>query len=374
MYRYSRGYYKGGKRYTASKKFYNFGSRGSSTRKAIGSARASKNGSKLEYYNCSVNGFVTFYQPKNTYYASTVIFSPLIGGVSPSTGQLDENLGVHGAIVNDRGFRMRTCQYDEMRIVSMKIKLTTQGGGAPSTTIAPNQILSICDRRADDNELKPSEASMTDIGSDTPSPREIEESAGVIITQWNANRIGPITRTVYARDLIEKSYTDCTLSYDEEAGAAPTSHLSIEALPNFCPAVYFTIKTTTSATQQRMLSFTYSVEYNIIFRNPKSDLQTFIIKENPEYNNPAGRNSRFTIVKSANPLIPDQVLNSDGTETRTSKWKRYLAQLKLKKAETRAIMPDASTLLATVADDDDDDVEEGTKEKPMEIEDDFGTA
>jgi len=368
MYRYSRGYYKGGKRYTASKRFYSYGSRGSSTRKALGSARASKNGSKLEYYNCSVNGFCTFYQAANTYYADTMIFSPLIGGVDATTGQLNETLGVHGAVVNDRGFRMRTCQYDELRIVSMKIKMTPQGSGSAENTILPNQILSICDRRADNDELKVQESSMTDVGSDTPSPREIEESAGVIITQWNGNRISPITRSVYARDILEKTYTDSTLSYDEAEGAHPVRNLSIEALPNFCPAIYFTIKTTTASTQTRKLSFTYSVEYNIVFRNPKSDLQTFIIYENPEYVIPDSRSrSKFTVVKSTNPLIPDQILKSDGTETRTSKWKRYLATVELKKAETKAILPNLTTLIV-------EEEQPGTKEKPMEIDDDFGTA
>lgn len=346
MFGYKRSYYSRGSRYTLPRKPVTATfSRGSSTAKALGNARAAKNGSKTENYNCSVNGIITFNQPANEYYGMTKVFSPCFGGVDSKTGQVRDssNGGIYGGLVNDRGFRLRCAQYDEYRIVSMRVKLMPQNtpGSNAATVIQPSAILSICDRCAVREELQVLDDDlMTDIDGDTPSPREIEESAGVIITQWNNNRINSIMRTVFARTLTEKEYCDATITYTDTDGVSPTETLAQENIPQFAPAIYFCIKSTSTSEDERTFKFSYTVEYNVIFRNPKSDLQTFIIKENPKYkngdeddDNRARRVSKYTTIKSTNPLIPDTIIDSSGKETNMSWFKRYLARVAIKQLE-----------------------------------------
>lgn len=356
-YRYSRGPYS---RFTRG---------GSSTARALGAARAAKNGSKLENYNCTVNGTCVFTQPANKYYANTIVFSPILGGINPETGQINDALngGVYGGLVNDRGYRLRCAQYDECRIVSMKVKLmpTYSAGSMSTTTIYPTAILSICDRNAAREELAVDEASMTDIDSDVPSPREIEESAGVILTQWNNNRSTAIVRSVYARDLTEKEYCDCTIDYGESIAESPLQTLATAYVPNFAPAIYFTIKTVTTSGSNLNMRFSYSVEYNVIFRNPKSDLQTFVVKENPSYVNPD--DAKSTKVKSTDPHVPDMYLDTTGKEKNSSWFARYKARAALKSigmSPTVAELPAPIAAAAATTETDD----------TMEIEDDPGTA
>ena len=338
--------------------------RGSSTARALGSARAAKNGSKLENYNCTVNGVVQFTQGANVYYSNVRAFTPLLGGVNETTGQIldNDNGGIYGAIVNDRGFRLRCAQYDECRIVSMRVRLMPQynTGSASINVINPSAILSICDRCAGQDELTMDEATMTDVDHDVPSPREIEESAGVILTQWNNNRATAIMRTVYARDLTEKEYCDCTIDYDKSVGVTPLQTMSLQYVPNFCPAIYFTIKSPTTTEYARYLTFSYSVEYNVIFRNPKSDLQTFVIKENPSYVNPES-SSKYMIVKSSDPHIPDRILNTDGKEFLSSWYSRYKKRAKLASISIEPV-PDTEEEAKAAA------------STPMSVEDDPGTA
>lgn len=302
-----------------------------------------------------MNGVAVFEQEANNYYANTIAFSPLLGGVNAATGQIldDDNGHVYGGVVNDRGYRLRCAQYDEMRIVSMKVKLMPQTNASATTQINPAAILSVCDRSAGTGELQMDEASMTDIDTDVPSPREIEESAGVILTQWNNNRIAPVVRSVYARDLSEKEYCDCSIDYGNTESVSPLQTLAMAYVPNFSPAIYYTIKSTFTAASKRTYAFVYSVEYNVIFRNPKSDLQTFVVKENPTYVNPDS--SKYTRVKSDDPYVPDKYLNSDGKELVSSWYARYKARCALRNAKKVS-------------------VEVVDESKAMEVEDDPGTA
>lgn len=341
--------------------------RGSSTARALGSARAAKNGSKVENYNCTVNGVIDFVQPANAYYANTLVFSPLVGGVNPATGQINDttNGGIYGGLVNDRGYRLRCAQYDEARIVSMRVRLMPQynTGQSGAAIIQPNAILSIFDRCATREELAVDEASMTDIDHDVPSPREIEESAGVVLTQWNNNRITPIVRTVYARDITEKQYSDCSVDYVDTEDVSPLSTLAMGYEPNFCPAIYYTIKSSSTGQVAKHFTFSYSVEYNVIFRNPKSDLQTFVVKENPEYVNPDA-SSKYTVVKSSDPHLPDQILDSTGKEKNSSWYARYKARAALKRiGMTPVVVEDVAASAVSDA-----------KTEETEMEDDPGTS
>lgn len=374
MFGYKRYSYSGRKRsyyYGRSGKYFR---RGSSTARALGSARAAKNGSKVENYNCTVNGIVIFTQPANEYYANTQVFSPLVGGINPRTGQINDstNGGIYGGLVNDRGYRLRCAQYDEMRIVSMKVKLVPQWntGASGSPLIYPNAVLSIFDRCATREELAVDEASMTDIDHDVPSPREIEESAGVVVSQWNNNRISPIVRTVYARDVTEKQYSDCSIDYITTEGESPLATLAMEYEPNFCPAIYYTIKATNTQGTVKYLTFSYSVEYNVIFRNPKSDLQTFVVKENPEYVNP-DESSKYTVVKSTDPHLPDKVLDSTGKEKNSSWYARYKARAALKSVGMSPVTTDDPPVAAAAAA---ADVGVSDTKTDMEMEDDPGTS
>lgn len=346
--------------------------RSGTTARSLGSARASKAGTKLDYFNCTVSGNCTFTRKKNENYSNVIAFYPCVGGVNPTTGIIaDTDLGnVYGGLVNDRSFRLKCAQYDEVRLVSMKVKINMSNSEDGTMTLC-----SIADRDADRNEVEVDEAVMTDIESDTPSFREVCESQGSIKTIINKNRIYPVTRSIYARDLLEKSsYTDCTIQYNDAADESPLTRLTFENFPSFSPAIYFCIKFQIANTSaDTPFTFGYTVEYNCIFRNPKSDLQTFVIKENPSYENPDSRSTELqkgiTRIPSDNPNIPD-IIAKDGKETNMSWLKRYIARSALKKVQHVLPSTERKISLVTI----EEKQEEGTKEKPMEIEDDFGTA
>lgn len=306
--------------------------RSSATGRAIGSARASKSGSKLEYFNCNVVGSCSFLQGSGDFYSNVVSFYPCLGGVEPDTGIVrdDDNGYVYGGLVNDRSFRLRCAQYDEFRIVSMKVKINVENRSDDSFAMC-----SIIDRQADKDEVKYDPEAMSDINTDTPSFREVCESQGSVKTLINKNRVYPVTRSCFCRDIREKSdYTDCSVDYNKTARQSPVLTLAFGTMPLFTPAIYFCIKFNRTGTFSSPVTFGYTVEYNVIFRNPKSDLQTFIIKEDPAYENPASRNSdsRYSYVKSDDPYIPDMELK-DGKETNISWWNRYLARFALRKAQ-----------------------------------------
>jgi len=369
-YRYSstRGY-----RYPVTTSFRGgYQRRGGSVSRALGSARAAKNASKLEYFNCTLTGNSDFTQKAGNFYTDVIAFWPSAGGVEPTTGiakdQTSPNL--YGAIVNDRSFRLRCAQWDEFRIVSMKVKLNVN---PPSSGVYT--VCSIYDRDADRSEVELDDDKMTDIDSDAPSFREVCESQGSVKTLLNPNRIYPITRSVYARDISEKStYTDCTVEYNDTVGESPLDSLTFETFPNFNPAIYFCIKTNTTHTDMDLIPFSYTVEYNVIFRNPKSDLQTFITKELDSYKNPQptpptpGQNTRTAIIPSADPYIPDLKLK-DGKQTNINWWVRLKAMYALKK--TKMVKEPSPIKILT------ETIEEEEKKKDtelMEVEDDPGTA
>ena len=317
-------------------------SRGSSTARALGSARASKSGSKLDYFNCTVTGNCQFTRGANNYYSNVVAFYPNIGGIDPASGiVMDADMGdVHGGLVNDRSFRLKCAQFDEYRIVSMKIKMNISNDDDGTMTLC-----SITDRQADREEVQMDDSAMTDTSSDVPSFREVCESQGSIKTIINKNRITPIIRTIYARDMREKTdYTDCTIEYNGTPNQSPTEAITMQNFPVFSPATYFCIQFSTATTTPKTFTFGYTVEYNIIFRNPKSDIQTFIIQENPSRVNPEppqptpGRdddNNRallakgITVVKSGDPYIPDMIMRG-GRETNISWLNRYKARVALR--------------------------------------------
>lgn len=359
----------------------------SSTSRSMGAARASKNATKLDYFNCTVTGNASFLKTANQNYSDVIAFHPYLGGVDQTTGIIrdSDNANIYGGVVNDRNFRLRCASWDEYRLVSMKIKLSIS---PPSDMTGTWTLCSITDRQANRDELEMDEAVMTDVGSDTPSFREVCESPGSIKTIINTNRINNIVRTVYARDMTEKiSYEDATVGYNTIDGQSPLRTLTMMDWTPFSPATYFCIKFSTTDSQNKTFTFAYTVEYNVIFRNPKSDLQTFIIKEDPNYTNPeessgnmSDPNRRLTpgttIIKSTDPYIPDMTLKN-GQETNVSWYNRLKARFALKNATRyrteEATKTSTSTLesLLSAAEEEEKKQEET---KPMDIEDDPGTA
>lgn len=310
--------------YSFTGPYRKFGS--GSTAKALGAARAAKKGAKLEYFNCTVTGNFDVHFPEGTNYSDPVVFWPCAGGVNPSTGVVTDavNGKIHGGIVNDRSYRLKCANYDEVRLVSMKLKLQPTFPAGKTTLIA----CTICDRDALRDEVDMDEADMTDDTHDVPSAREIAESPGSIQTVFNSNKISPIYRTVYARDMLEKiTYTDASIQYNETADQSPLKTITTAEEFQFNPAIYLTVKSPEALTTGATNTWTYSVEYNVVFRNPKSDISTFINMENPTKTN---RNSRSltkgTVIKSTDPYIPDMIIGTNGKETLNSWYCRYKAR------------------------------------------------
>lgn len=324
-------------------------SRGATAR-ALGSARASKAGQKVNYFNCTVCGNVEFLRVAKDYYSDVCCFYPCIGKVDPATGIIkDAEMGsVYGGIVNDRSFRLNCAQYDEFRIVSMKVKINMA-----NTEDGTMTLCSIADRQADRDEVEMDESAMTDIDNDVPSFREVCESQGSIKTIINKNRITPVVRSVYAKDMKEKiDFTDCSIEYATTPNASPLDAITFENYPNFSPAIYFCIQFSKASQTNSTFTFGYTVEYNVIFRNPKSDLQTFIIKEDPAYVNPATKTAAeearkgITRIASTDPYIPDIVMKN-GKETNISWLQRYLARVSLRRA--KRVNPDTAYVIKTPA-------------------------
>lgn len=340
-------------------------SRGATAR-SLGSARAAKTGQKVNYFNCTVCGNVEFLRVAKDYYSDVCCFYPCIGKVDPSTGIIkDAEMGsVYGGIVNDRSFRLNCAQYDEFRIVSMKVKINMA-----NTEDGTMTLCSIADRQADRDEVEMDGSAMTDIDNDVPSFREVCESQGSIKTIINKNRITPVVRSVYAKDMKEKiDFTDCSIEYATTPNASPLEAITFENYPNFKPAIYFCIQFSKASQTNSTFTFGYTVEYNVIFRNPKSDLQTFIIKEDPAYVNPAQKTAAdeakkgITRIASTDPYIPDIVLKN-GRETNISWLQRYLARVSLRRA--RKINPDSAYVIKTTTTEDTKTIAEAAPEQTL---------
>lgn len=368
-YRYSstRGY-----RYPVTTSFAGgYQRRGGTVSKALGSARASKNASKVEYFNCTITGSSNFLQKGKNFYTDVIAFWPSAGGVDPATGIPNDltNANIYGGLVNDRSFRLRCAQWDEFRIISMKVKLNVNPSATDTYTVC-----SVYDRSASKEEVELDEDKMTDINSDAPSFREVCESQGSVKTIINKNRTYPITRAVYARDINEKStYSDCTIEYNDTAEQSPLKSLTFDTFPYFNPAIYFCIKCNRTGEDDNTIDFTYTCEYNVVFRNPKSDLQTFIAKEQDTYVNPAGRaattdSTRYSTIPSEDPYMPDLKLK-DGKQTNINWLNRLKARYALKKTQM-VKEPRVIEFLVTP----EEEKEEKRTTDEMEIEDDPGTA
>lgn len=275
MFSTTRRKYSGGKRYYRGYTRYKYRRWGSSASRAYASAKSSKAGTKTETYNGQVNGYVTYTLAANQYRTDVQMFMPFKGN-QDTNGINIETTTCHGGAVCDRTFRLLCAQYDQVRLVSMKIKLTPS---ALSTNVSPMKLLSVCDRNCYDSESE-------SIGDDDPimTAKEIEDNPGVIVTEFNGNRVTPIMRYCTAKDLQERTtYIDSTITYNTSDPSNPFSAMFNadwkDGKAEFAPCFFTCLKSPVTSQQQVTLVYGYTVEYNFIFRNPKNNLDTFVATE-----------------------------------------------------------------------------------------------
>ena len=300
----SKGYWKKGAGWQKGASW----SKGGVVKRSLGAAKSYKSGVKNQYFNCSVNGYCTFNFEKDSATSDVQIFLPYIGNLAMTgTGNaakytINDSYMYHGAAVNDRAFRLMCAQYDEVKLVSMSVKLM------PSQTVTAEWVIKVAstiDRNFSHDELNNQNASsMTD--SEPQTATTILNNPGVVIQNYNANKIYPMTRHCYVKDLKEKSdFVDATVQYDTISGHTPLQNLKLESwideCTTFSPCFFYCLQANMAPTTSASISMNYTVEYNFVFRNPKNGIDRFIIKEQTGYVNPSSAKSSEvrTVAKSS---------------------------------------------------------------------------
>lgn len=252
-----------------------------SARAAYTGAAAAKKGTKVETYNGQVNGYCSFTFAANSYRSDVQMFMPFFGAMDTNNNIID-TLPYHGGILNDKTYRLLTAEYDQQRLVSMKIKFTPT---SLTTSTAPIKLLSVCDRNCYVDEQSPTQTDMTDIDQRMTSV-EIENNPGVIVSDYNGNRVTPIIRYCTAKDTKERTdFHDSSIYYLPVEGyeSNPLYRMYNNDFYNnrvhFAPCFFVTLKSGLAAATQVVLTYSYTVEYNIVFRNPKNNLDGFIAAE-----------------------------------------------------------------------------------------------
>lgn len=289
---------------------YPFYKRSGVVGRSLAAAKSFKSSTKNQYFNCTVNGFCNFNVNSGEFLSDIVAFHPyrglmtMTGSGSSATYQIDDstNTRPHGAAVLDRTFRLMCCQYDEHKLTSMKVKLQ------PTVTIPNNWSLKLCsvvDRNFSGTEYFGSD--MNDI--DTLTSKDILSNAGAVVQTFNANRIYPLFRAVYPNDQKEKiNFIDSTIAYSKAAGQSPLSSMLNVAWSNgasdFSPCIFFTVQSSLAPSADATITFSYSVEYNFVFRNPKNTIDRFLTLEQRGYVNGAAKNASEyeKVVKEYKPL------------------------------------------------------------------------
>ena len=285
-------------RYSPYSSYNRFGRRGSVMRKAYGTARASKAGVKQDNLNVTVQGYINFnYGTTNPPTSNVIRFCPYAGGVEPDTGVvLDAINPTHGGAVNDRSFRLKCAQFDEVRLDSMKVYInpivTNSATSSPAMTIA-----TFWDRKASPSEVGIDADEGWEVIGRVPTPQEVFSNEGSIKTVTNMNSVRGIVRSCYATNIQEKStYWDSTLAYNDALGESPLTSITLDAWTKkdgcFCPALYVVSQLNQTSVFGASFQCSYRVEYNFTFRNPKSEMNSFITVEDPTYVNQEGRAAR----------------------------------------------------------------------------------
>lgn len=266
-----------------------WGRRGVTMRKAWGSARASKMGIKQDNLNVTVQGYINFaYGTTNPPTSNVVCFHPYAGGVDPTTGVVLDGVNTtHGGAVNDRSFRLKCAQYDEVRLDSMKVYINPIVS-ASSTATPAMTVATFWDRKASPSECGISSEGDWEIVGRMPTPQEVFSNEGAVKTVTNMNSTRGIVRSCYANNGQEKTnYWDSTLAYNDELGQSPLTVITLDAWTKksgcFCPALYVVSQLNMTTVFGQNFQCSYRVEYNFSFRNPKSEMNDFIKVEDPTY-------------------------------------------------------------------------------------------
>lgn len=278
---------------------YPFYKRSGVVGRSLAAAKSFKTSTKNQYFNCTVNGFCNFNINNGEFLSDIVGFHPYRGTMT-MTGSGDtatysindsSNSRPHGAAVLDRTFRLMCCQFDEHKLVSMKVKLQ------PTVNLPNNwslKLASIIDRNYNGTEYWG--GNMSDV--ETMTAKDILSNAGALVQTFNSNRIYPLSRTCYPSDLKEKSsFIDSTITYNKTAGESPLAAMANEAWnggtgTDFAPCIFYTIQSSVAPSANSYITFSYSVEYNFVFRNPKNTIDRFLVLEARGYVNGAAKNIR----------------------------------------------------------------------------------
>lgn len=356
MFGYKRPYYsrrKGAYSYGRAYKYYR---RGTVARAAAGAA-AAKRSDKSETYSCTINGVASTTLTAGQNLTGVTTFHPYNGGITSQGIVNDAANLVHGGAVNDRTFRMKCASYDEVKLESMKVTFT------PAQLLQNNNItFTICttwDRKATPKEVGfVGGADWMQNGS-VPTPTEIYNSEGSIKSQMNGNTIYGYSRYCKASSILEKGgYVDSSILYNSTAQESPLKIFYLDAwLRNPCefsPALYLCVYSPAALTNDAIIAFSYKVEYTFTFRNPKSDLDYFLLVESPGYVNPDAKNMQRGVSESLARDIENMYL--------------------LKSSRNMPLKQSYDTVKSLFITSEEIEKEKETKDEPMEIEDDPGTA
>lgn len=364
MFGYKRPYSgKRGRYYTFGRPYSRYSRRGTIGRAAAGAA-AAKRSDKTETYSCTVNGVCSCTLPANQQMTNIRVFHPYNGGITNQGIPNDNGNLVYGGAVNDRGFRMKSACYDEVKLDSMKVTLT------PAQLLTnSNFSFTICtmwDRKASPKECGYVGQADWMANGAMPTALEIFNNEGTIKSIMTGNQIYGFKRYCKASSILEKGgYHDSSILYNSSVGESPLNFMYEDAwvrgaLP-FSPALFVTIYSPASLTSEAIVGLSYKVEYTFTFRNPKSDLDYFLTVEAPGYVNPDNRDAIAdpNRAKYATRATPKQ-LNDE-----------FRAIYQLKNA-TQLSLPEAKASMESLflkPKEEDDE-----KDEVMEIEDDPGTA
>lgn len=293
MFGYKRTYTGTRGRYYSFGRPYNKYSRRGTVARAAAGAAAAKRSDKSETYSCTINGICTATIQANNQMSDIKVFHPFNGGLTTDGVPNDNSNLVLGGAVNDRGYRMKCASYDEMKLDSMKVTLAP----AQLQTNA-NVSFTICtmwDRKASPKECGYTGAEQWMANGSMPTAMEIFNNEGTIKSILTGNQIYGFKRYCKASSIIEKGgYHDSSLLYNSTQNESPLKWMYQDAwmrsaLP-FSPALFLTIYSPVSGTTQFNVALSYKVEYTFTFRNPKSDMDWFLLVESPGYLNPVPPN------------------------------------------------------------------------------------
>ena len=184
---------------------------------------------------------------------------------------------------------MKCACYDEVKLDSMKVTITpAQMFNMASITFT---MCTFWDRKASPKECGFVGGGDWMANGTVPTALEIFNNEGTIKSAVTSNTIYGYKRYCKASSIIEKGgYHDSSILYNPTAGQSPTSFMYLDAWMRaplaFSPALYVMLYSPATFANHQLMNYTYKVEYTFTFRNPKSDMDWFLLVESPGYINP----------------------------------------------------------------------------------------